>query len=104
MSPGAEMSASTTAAGATTDAHQRLRRWLPKGTLSRDLIVVVVAAFSVQAGLPSLSTAARIDDRTIRLRWSATATRTVVVLVLLCGFGAWRTTRRRRAPYVPAEP
>ncbi len=49
----------------------------------------------------SLSTTARIDDRTIRLRWSATATRTVVVLVLLCGFGAWRTARRRRAPYAP---
>jgi len=39
----------------------------------------------------SLSTTARIDDRTIGLRWSATATKAVVVLALLCAIGAWRT-------------
>ncbi len=53
MSPGAEMSASTPAAGAATEAHQRSRSRLPKGTLSRDVIVVVVAAFSVQAVFPA---------------------------------------------------
>jgi hypothetical protein len=47
---GAEVDAATDEAA---DPHQRPRRWLPKGTLSRDVIVVVVAAFSVQAVFPA---------------------------------------------------
>lgn len=51
-----------------------------------------------------LSTTAHIDDRTVRLRWSATSTRTVVVLLLMCAIGALRATRWHRTPVEPDKP